>query len=503
MGTQAVQSVGRLSSYLLRRRLPRQLHALRVCERRLSLDAVPSVGLEIELHLVNEHGRPYFGLAPLILEQLRARSITNVVPELASCQLELNLTPQPLLGRGLTRMYQEAERLLDTIVELAAAEGAFVVLIGILPTMGADQLVPGHRSSGGRYAVLQKALWQDREPVSAELNDPDGQRYEFCSTSVDTLMPNSSVQPHFYFPGLGTIVPAHNLAVATAGPIMAVTANAPLPFGGASGQDLRHRLFHLAVGPERCRVNNYITDPNEPIRCATELPPILYRPDRERSLSKAQRGILPDLDSLALAVGTSWPIIDRIVADTRGRHLRHELRHLSSGPTLADIFAALVLVGGLMANPFAADYTGPLEPHAEANFESACRHDANEPLIWPDASGRLDTRHAHDIVRHDLLPRTREGWMLWGVASDEVEQFLEPIARRVARGSQALTGAGWQLARRTHYLQGGHPAAEATRLMLLDYIEHSRGGLGHSVSYWPDPSASQLRPISDTPALMA
>jgi len=94
-----------------------------------------SVGMEVELNLVDPLGRPR-----LMSEAVLARlGRSDFQQELAQFNIEVNLPPRPLRGRVFTGY----ERRLDAIVGPGAGSevpGGRLVAVGMLPTLSADQL---------------------------------------------------------------------------------------------------------------------------------------------------------------------------------------------------------------------------------------------------------------------------------------------------------------------------------------------------------------------------
>jgi hypothetical protein len=427
------------------------------------MSTMPTIGLEIELCLIDLEGRPYHGLAEKVINELTANGETRVVYELADWHLEINLAAQAVTGKPFTAMYAEAEEVLTEISAVAAVYSGQVVLIGILPTVTPYDIGPEFVAPVERFRVLANALGE----IWKEM---------LCT----------SVQPHHYFSGIGNVVPQHNLLVATAGPIMALIANAPIMFGDVRGHDVRKNAFMEAIG-ERVWVNGYLHDNMQPFRDAVERGPVVTRRDLEPSLLKARLGFIPRLSSLRLACGTNWPMIGRIVFDTFHQHKRAEVRYASAGPTLADTISFLELVGGLMANPKARRITESLtEDQAHANYEEACANGPSAMMHWPNPDGQGTTLQSPKVILIELLQLAREGWQRW-LDDEEIDTYLQPLVK-LAGQANPVTGSVWQRQRRAAYLSKGHLPHVATRLMLLDYAVQSANGLGKPVCEWDNPN---------------
>lgn len=480
MGAQDVRLVRRFTLTWLNRKLRRKLEALRVVQPRLNRDQLPTAGLEVEVNLVTDTGYPAHGLAAVVLEELQRHGENRVTTELGDWQLEINLTPRSIIGQPFTTLFDEARTLLERINEIASHYGAQAVLIGTLPTLTIDDIAERYLSPVDRYPHLDHGLWHGRAPETLTLHLPSGETREVVVDTVRWEMVCTSVQPHFYFPGHNSVVIGHNVAVATAGPIIALAGNAPYAYGAAPVNDARSTIFGAATA-QRCWVNGYINDPLDPIKKALEFPPILTKTDHECSLWRARRGGLPNLVALNVQNGTVWPMLVREVVDLLSLHQRHEIRYQSAGPTLEDVFAFLVLTGGIMSNPRSGEIVLRLEEQdALNNFEAGCQDGPAAALHWTSQT----TSTPHAIVR-ELRRLAQEGWERWGIGTAEIERFLAPIDALV---DGQPSGATWQRGRVQHYVNQGHSHSEALRLMLLDYMSHAAGGLGQSVIHWPAPA---------------
>lgn len=91
----------------------------------------PQVGLEIELNLVDAAGEPTMRSTD-ILEAIADSAWSS---ELGRFNLEINIPPRRLTAGGPDAWEKEIRNALNHAEERAAAAGAHLIVIGILPTL--------------------------------------------------------------------------------------------------------------------------------------------------------------------------------------------------------------------------------------------------------------------------------------------------------------------------------------------------------------------------------
>src|SRR5204862_5768456 len=112
--------------------------------------ATPLTGLELELNLVDAAGDPMMRNANV----LGAISDPDFVTELGQFNIEINVPPRQLRGRGLTGFEDRVRASLNVAEERAAAVDTHLLLIGILPTLTREHLTTETLSANPRYALL-------------------------------------------------------------------------------------------------------------------------------------------------------------------------------------------------------------------------------------------------------------------------------------------------------------------------------------------------------------
>ena len=444
-------------------------------EERFAFDA-PMTGMEVELNLVDTDGRP-----ALRNDEVLTR-IDNpaFVPELGRFNLEINVPPQRLRGDGASRYEARVREELNNAEVQAQAEGAGILMIGILPTLTPDLLTHEAISSNTRYALLdQQMLLARGEDLHIDIRGP----HESLNTYSDSIAPEAactSVQFHLQV-SPDQFAATWNAAQCLAAAQVALGANSPYFLGRELWHETRIALFTQATDTRpvemkaqgvRPRVwfgERWITSVfdlfEENLRYFPALLPVL---DDEDPVAELAAGRTPTLAELRLHNGTVWrwnrPVYD-IVDDVP--HLRVENRVLPAGPTVVDIMANGAFY-------FGALHTLALEERpvwsqmsfgaAESNFTQASTHGLNGTAYWPG----LGEVPMPELVLRTLLPKAHEGLRDIGVEDDIRERLLSIIE---ARARLSRNGATWQR-ESVHALEArGLDRWEALRVMTLAYAE--------------------------------
>jgi hypothetical protein len=102
----------------------------------------------------------------------------DVVPELSRFNIEFNVEPQPLAGRGLEILESELDRTWKSCDRIAVGMGASVVAIGTLPTVTEQLLTLRYISRSLRYQALNEQVLRLRQgrPIRLEI---DGRERDF------------------------------------------------------------------------------------------------------------------------------------------------------------------------------------------------------------------------------------------------------------------------------------------------------------------------------------
>ncbi|MEV7689258.1 glutamate--cysteine ligase [Streptomyces bungoensis] len=451
------------------------------------------MGVEIELNLAGSDGLPKM-LNGEVLERIASRDFQT---ELAMFNLEVNIAPHRLGGRVFDRLAEELRTSLAYADRKAGEVDAGIVMIGILPTLGRDDLVSSNLSAVDRYTLLNDQI------VSARgedfLLDIDGVEHLRCtSKSIVPEAACTSVQLHLQVTP-GRFADVWNAAQVASAAQIAVGANSPFLFGHELWRESRPPLFQQAtdtrppelqaqgVRPRTWFGERWITSAfdlfEENLRFFPALLPIC---DDEDPLKVLDAGGIPRLSELVLHNGTVYrwnrPVYD--IADGVP-HLRVENRVLPAGPTITDVIANAAFYYGLVRA--LAEESRPLWSRlpfeaAAANFDAACRYGIEARFVWPrrgryGGTGEVD---AVTLVRDELLPLASAGLDAWGVEPADRDLYLGIIEERCRR---RVNGASWQAATFHRALEQGLGRDAALAATTRRYAELMH--VGEPVHTWP------------------
>ena len=199
------------------------------------------VGLEIELNLVDDQGRPSMRNADV----LEAIADPAWATELGQFNLEINVPPRELAGNSIAGLETEVRGSLNAGDAKARDIGNHLVMIGILPTLGKDAMHEGTLSANARYRVLNEQIFAARgEDMRIAI---DGA--EQLLTHADSITPEAactSVQLHVQA-SPDAFARYWNAAQAIAGVQVALAANSPFLFGRQLWHETRITLFEQAT----------------------------------------------------------------------------------------------------------------------------------------------------------------------------------------------------------------------------------------------------------------
>ncbi|HEY7146647.1 MAG TPA: glutamate-cysteine ligase family protein [Streptosporangiaceae bacterium] len=434
------------------------------------------VGLEIELNLVDDTGRPSMQST----EVLGALADPKWATELGQFNLEINIPPRLLAGDALSQLESEVRRSLNHADEQATRAGSRLVMIGILPTLGEHDVGEHAMSLNPRYKLLNEQIFAARgEDMQIAI---DG--VERLLTHVDNITPEAactSVQFHLQV-SPEAFASYWNAAQAIAGVQVALAANSPFLFGRELWRETRITLFEqvtdtrpdeLKLQGVRPRVwfgERWITSVfdlfEENLRYFPSLLPLREDEDPGAALD---RGEAPQLAELTLHNGTIYRWNRPVYAVVEGKpHLRVENRVLPAGPTVLDTIANAAFYYGLVRALVDADrpvWTQMSFAVAADNLMEGARNGIDALLYWPG----LGEVPVTELVLRRLLPLAASGLSRWGVDAADAGRLLGIIEQRCLTGR---TGATWQAeVVQAGRSQAGADRAEALRLMTQRYIE--------------------------------
>ena len=411
---------------------------------------ITRIGAEQEMFLIDRYLRP----APVSLEVLKPANDPRLTTEIARFNLEANLTPLELADNCFSRMEQELEELIASARNSAAAQGADVLLSGILPTLQKSDLTLDNLTPIARYHELNQGVIRLRGgPLSIHIKGLDELHLTHDNIMMESC--NTSFQVHFQS-NAKEFANHYNVAQAITAPVLAVAVNSPLLFGQRLWQETRVALFQHSTD-ERSRpqlARNQVTRvsfgdqwlQNSVIELfhdqITRFRPIMISQPDENPFDVLLRGEMPQLSALRMHNGTVWRWNRACYGVANGvPHLRIENRALPSGPTIVDEIANAAFFTGLMvALPQTYGHIAKLMvfDDAKVNFFRAARHGLDAQFQW--INGRSYSAAA--LILDHLLPLARHGLSSAGVASEDVEKYLGIIEERARQGQ---TGARWTI----------------------------------------------------------
>ena len=442
--------MGKGSARAFSKALLKDLQALeKMLENGLIESGVRRFGCEQEMFLVNRAWRP----APVAMEVLERLDGEAFTTELARFNLEMNVEPMILGGACLSTLQESIEELLDTAREAASEEGADVVLVGILPTLGKSDLTLDNISPMPRYYALNESLTRMRgKAYRLQIQGRDELQIEHDSVMLEAC--NCSCQVHLQVDST-EFAPMYNAAQAMTGPVLAAAVNSPVLFGKRLWAETRIALFRQSIDTRSTSVHlrEFSTRVRFGDRWVKESVAELFQEDIaqfrvllaqetvEDPFEQLAAGDIPRLQALQLHNGTVYRWNRPCYGISEGKpHLRIECRVLPSGPTVLDEVANAAFWIGLVlgAKHEYGDITERLSfADAKYNFLTASRQGLDAGFRWVD--GQSVT--APELILETLLPLARAGLEAY-VDRSEIDKYLGVIHDRVqSRG----TGSDWMM----------------------------------------------------------
>lgn len=424
-------------------------------------------GFELEAWLVDRNFYP----VPCNQSFLARMADPLVVAELSRFNIELNGTPQPLHGRGLSTLETELATTWQRCMSTAHADEATVIAIGTLPTLREADLSLASMTPAKRYLALNQQVLEARggRPITLQI---DG-RERLHTTHADVMLEaaTTSFQVHLQVPA-DQIARHLNASMLLSAPLVALSANSPFLFDRTLWHETRIPLFEQAVdcgdGDGQHRVGfgsgyadadptGYFAD--NAVRYPVLLPMLSASPPEAYA-------------HLRLHNGTVWRWNRLLIGfDADGTpHLRIEQRVMPAGPSIVDMIANAAFYYGCV-HMLA---TRPLPPEREVsfaqtrdNFYRAARDGLEARVDWLDGQGGPVAE-----LLERLLPLAREGLHRQDMAAQDIERYLDVVSVRLRT---RRNGAAWQMAHRARH-------GDLFRLT-ADYLEHQRSGM--PVHEWP------------------
>ncbi len=451
----------------------------------------PTVGMEVELALVDEDHRPHQRNTDVLADLDDAQ----FQPEIGAHTLELNLPPTTLAGRGMARLEEDLRVALDAAQDRAASAGTGLLLTGVLPTLEPGHLTGSWMTPSPRYAALQERVLEARgEDVEIDITGP-GPGGEHLSLVMDSIAAESactSTQLHLKV-APSDFAATWNAAQLLLGPQLALGANSPFALGRRLWAETRVELFtqsvdtrppELAAQGVRPRVFLGEGWADSVLELFTEnvtwFPALLPVVSEQDPRAEVDAGRAPALSELNLHGGTVWrwnrPVYD--VVDG-APHLRVENRVLPSGPSVVDTVANAALFYGALRVMVedGPDPRGAADPASVgAAFTACARRGLDAEVTWPGL-GAVGVR---TLLLEHLLPMAADGLARAGVDGSSVDRYVGVAQERAVTG---VTGAVWQQRAVAALEERGTDRAGALRAMVERYAEGMHANA--PVHTWP------------------
>jgi gamma-glutamyl:cysteine ligase YbdK (ATP-grasp superfamily) len=401
--------------------------------------AGPVTGFELEAWLVDEGMQP----APANAEYLQALADPLASPELAKFNVEFNYPPLDLTGSVLSLFHTELENRWRRAYQVARSLDLHLLMIGILPTLRDEHLVPANMSSMKRYHALNEQILR-RTGKSIGL-DISGRQYIRCvHRDVMLEAATTSFQIHLQYP-LSRIRHVYNAAIVLSAPMVAVSQNSPFLFGRDLWGETRIALFEQSIPGGGSEVAGENALRRVSFGSGYARHDIGECFEENRTHFPVLLPICCDLPPesffhLKLHNGTIWRWNRPLVGfdPDGGIHIRVEHRVMPSGPTIIDSVANAALYFGLIEALGVTETELPISfAQAQENFYEAAKHGLATHLTWAGGK-RVGLR---SLLLRRLIPMARTGLMNLRVDTSAIDRFLGIIEARVGSG---MTGAEWQ-----------------------------------------------------------
>ncbi|GAB47589.1 glutamate-cysteine ligase family protein [Mobilicoccus pelagius] len=440
-------------------------------------------GMEMEFSLVGEDLEPAFRND----EVLAAIDDDSFVHELGRFNIEVNVDPRSLEGKGLLTLEKDVCEALAGARAAAASVGTRLAMIGMLPTIMTHHVSDdGWMSTPNRYSALNDAIMRARgEDMFIDISGPSGERVTMYSDSIGPEAACTSMQLHLQ------VAPADfaaywNAAQALAGPQLALAANSPFFGGKMLWHETRIPLFTQAADTRSIEFVNQGVRPRVEFgdRWITSIfdlfednvryfASLLPEVGDEDPVAVLESGEPPELAELRLHNGTIYRW-NRPIYDTAGGrpHLRVENRTLPAGPTVTDVLANAAFYYGVLVHLAREDrpvWTQMSFSAASTNFRHGARDGMNARLYWPGYS----SISPDELTLRHLLPLAEEGLSTLGVDRAARDTYLGVIE---GRAISRQNGASWQIDTVYALEESGLDRSVALHRMLEMYLDLSEAG---------------------------
>ncbi|NJB72202.1 CBS domain-containing protein [Saonia flava] len=486
MGTHQVNKIDRETRAEFVRHLLSDVRALEIMlEKGLIESGINRIGSEQEFCLINENWRPAKN-AMAILEAINDPHFTT---EMALYNLEINLDPLELKENCFSKAEKQLKDLLRKASLVAKEQETKVLLTGILPTIGKNELQLEYMTPSQRYQLLNETVRQMRKK-DLELHIRGVDELSIIHDSILFEACNTSFQMHLQI-SPEDFVSSHNWAQAISGPVLGICANSPMLLGRELWSETRIALFQQSVDT---RSSSYTLKDKEARvsfgnHWASGSIVDIFKDDISRyevllgtaiernSLEELEKGNIPKLKALALNNGTIYrwnrPCYGH---GEKKAHVRIENRYIPAGPTVLDEMANFAFWVGLMiGRPSKYDDMPNLMDFKDvkANFIKSARTGSDSIMQWMGRSVPTP-----ELVVKELLPLAYSGLEKASIDKEDIERFLGVIEKRAS----GMTGAKWNI-RNYRQLKKSMKKDDALVVLTKSIYENQQGQL--PIHEWP------------------
>lgn len=431
------------------------------------------VGAEQDFCLVDSDFSP----SNNALEVLKDINDEHFKTDIGSYNLEASLDPLKFNGDCFSKLHQQLKELLKKANKAAEKRNTKIVLSGILPSIGLDNIGDSKTNQLQRFSLLNKAINDSKEQkYNIHIQGVDEINLQFDPVMLEGC--NTSFQMHLQV-SPEDVVDTYNWAQAIAGPMLSACSNSPLLFGKELWSETRIALFTQSIDT---RANSYSLNENQSrvsfgknwhTGSVTDIfkdsisrfRSFLTTDFSKDSVTIVKNNKTPRLLALQLHNDTVYPwnrLCYGILNDKP--YLRIENRYMPSGPTMVDEIANMVFWVGVMMGKTKA-YNEIHEKwdfkDVKTNFFNAARYGMAAQLYW---NGKYMS--CSDLIIDELLPMAYKGLYKYGIAPKDAEYYLDIIKNRV----RALNGAEWTVRSYRHLIKS-HKRFEAMQILTSKIYE--------------------------------
>jgi hypothetical protein len=451
-----------------------------------------NVGFEYEFYAVAAGDDGVAGGAapdvPLVRVPRLLLELIGFEQELGLHNAEMNTSPQPLSGYGLTAQEAEVQARLSAALAKTRPEGIRLVsdAMWTVPPKGElarTYLTDSVEIDGVRIATNMSKAIRYHAMANSPLEPAMTIDAPHVSLSSDTVLPESlitSIQPHYQVPHAPDLPTYYRYALRVAGPLLALGVNSPF-FPPDLYDDGVEPANVLADGRLEHRLGVF----EDMLNPADGPPKVAFPPDLETveeavDLVADDRTIVPawvdergryddDFRHFTHMHGSFWRWVRPVFegATRSSAHVRIEFRPLPAQPTVRDSIAFLALLAGLLEECFAADH--PVrELHwerAKDNLYRAADDGLGATIEWITADGEPTTDI--ETIYDDLFETARRGLERRGFDAGGARRYLGPLRARI---TERLTPADWKRERVRARLDDGDSLEAAITGMQRTYV---------------------------------